>query len=853
MGEVYRARDPRLGREVAIKVLSTASGDRDEVARFEQEARAAGSLNHPNIVVVYDVGVHGDLPYVVTELLKGETLRKRLRRGPLPVRKALDYAVQVAQGLAAAHEEGIFHRDLKPDNLFITDDGRVKILDFGLAKLAQWSRLSEEEDSGPTLPATEPGTILGTVGYMAPEQVRGRASGPRADIFSLGAVLYEALEGRKTFPGDSPADVMSAILREDPPPILESGRQLPPSLSHIIQHCLEKDAGDRFQSARDLAFDLQEAQLQLTPSDTVSPTRKRQRWARRTPVWVAVALGVAISGSLWAGKVIWDSPARSFQQLTFRRGTVLSARIAPDTRSVIYAAAWEGRPVEVYLMTPGRPESRALDYEGAQLLAVSKRGDLALGLEYRYAGGERFSGTLARTPLTGGAARELLEDVEEADWSPDGTELAVVRSSGLGALSRLEYPIGTLLYETQGAIRNVRVTPDGETVALFDDPIGMQSSGAVMVVDRGGEGRALTPPWRSARGLAWRPDGDEVWFTAGDDEAARALHAVSLSGASRIVAQVPGSVTLHDIGSDGAVLISRDEERHGILCLAPGASTETSLSWFDESGVGDISADGQLLLFGDRGGVYLRRTDGSPAIRLGEGFADALSPDGRWVLAASLDARQLLLLPTGPGVPMELPHHAIDSYAGAWWFPDGKRVLFNGREPGRGLRAYVQELESGPPRPVTPEGVWGRSISPDGKLFAAIRTGGGILLYRVDGGQARPLAGSEPGDRPAGWTADGRRLWVFRRGQIPAPVYQLEATTGRRHLWRQLMPADSAGVVSVTEFRVTPDGLPGQRAEMTASCLSLTAAGSRCRTWTRGRPRSCRATRCWGCFSGGGG
>ncbi|HLN93764.1 MAG TPA: serine/threonine-protein kinase, partial [Thermoanaerobaculia bacterium] len=258
MGEVYRAKDPRLGREVAVKVLPASfSKDPDRLRRFEHEARAAGVLNHPNITAVYDIGSVEGSPYVVSELLEGETLRSRLDAGPLAPRKALDYAIQIARGLAAAHEKGIVHRDLKPENLFVTKDGRVKILDFGLAKLIR----SEEGVDLTELPTatvgTEPGIVMGTLGYMSPEQVRGKPTDHRSDIFAFGAILWEMLSGRRAFHADTPADTMTAILTKEPPDLSASGRDVPPGLERIVRHCLEKNVDERFHSAHDLAFDLE--------------------------------------------------------------------------------------------------------------------------------------------------------------------------------------------------------------------------------------------------------------------------------------------------------------------------------------------------------------------------------------------------------------------------------------------------------------------------------------------------------------------------------------------------------------------------------------------------------------------
>src|ERR1700687_3663202 len=256
MGEVYRARDPKLGRDVAIKVLPPSlSENADRLNRFEQEAQAAGALNHPNILSIYHIGTHEGAPYIVSELLGGETLRERMAGGALPQRKAIDYALQIAKGLAAAHEKGIVHRDIKPDNIFVTDDGRVKILDFGLAKLTGSVDGTQPQTEVPTRKVnTDPGTVMGTMGYISPEQLKGQAVDHRSDIFSFGAILYEMLSGKRAFRGDSMAETMSAILREDPPDLSETNKTVSPALERVVRHCLEKNPAERFHSARDLAF-----------------------------------------------------------------------------------------------------------------------------------------------------------------------------------------------------------------------------------------------------------------------------------------------------------------------------------------------------------------------------------------------------------------------------------------------------------------------------------------------------------------------------------------------------------------------------------------------------------------------
>src|SRR5690348_3336242 len=322
MGEVYRARDPRLGREVAIKILpSQFSADSERLRRFEQEARAAAALNHPNILAIYDLGQSNGSPYIVSELLEGESLRDRLRSGPLPLRKAVDYATQIALGLAAAHDKGIVHRDLKPENLFITKDGRAKILDFGLAKLTE--HISDAETVVHS-DGTTPGMVLGTVGYMSPEQVRGIATDHRSDIFTFGAILYEMLSGKRTFRGDTPADTMSAILKEDPPDLSETNRAISPAAERIVRHCLEKNPEERFQSARDIAFDLEAISSVSSGPMTAPATSPASSRRRRRAIFAAVGtLGLIMASSLawWLGAQTGRADFPNYRAITFRRGS----------------------------------------------------------------------------------------------------------------------------------------------------------------------------------------------------------------------------------------------------------------------------------------------------------------------------------------------------------------------------------------------------------------------------------------------------------------------------------------------------------------------------------------------------
>jgi Tol biopolymer transport system component len=827
MGEVFRARDTRLGRDVAVKVLPEEySSDAQRLARFRQEACAAGALNHPNILTIYDVDAGEGAAYVVSELLEGETLRERLRDGALPPRKAVEFASQVAAGLAAAHEHGIVHRDIKPENIFITSGGRAKILDFGLAKLTGGALGSVETEAPTRRVETTGGGVMGTVGYMSPEQARGLPVDRRSDIFSLGVVLYEMLAGARPFKGDSAVETLNAIIKEDPPELSSSGKSTPEALARVVLHCLEKKPDERFQSARDLAFALDAlstvtGQRAATTADASPVTTAGATARTRRKLWPLLACLLALTllaAVFYAGTRVARTQPPTFRQLTFRRGAVWSARFAPDGQTVIYGAAFEGAPIQIYSGRTEVPESRPLGLPDGNLLAVSPTGELAVLLNADTSSVTFTWGTLARVPLTGGAPREVLEDVAFADWSPDGKGLAVVHR--VGGRWRLEYPIGKVLYETHGHISYPRFSPKGDVIAFMDHPLDGDDRGTVAVVDFEGRKRTLTKEAGSQQGLAWSPDGDEVWFAASANESSRVLQAVTLAGRQRVVASAPGDLTLLDISRDGRALLTRGNLSGRLLGLAPGETKERDLSWFDSSIVTDVTADGRVILFrepdraaGEGYGVYLRKTDGSPAVRLGDGVPQFLSPDGKWALATSPSAPSpVFLLPTGVGEPRQLTHDQFEHLV-ARVMPDGKRFLFDGGEPGHDTRAYLQDLDGGEPRPVTPEGTWFalNSVSPDGK-YAAAYTGKVTgfnhqtpLLFSFDTGATRPLSGVEEGEGVARWSADGRSLYVFRPGGQTAKVYRVDTVTGRRELWKELTPPDPAGNVGITNIVMTPD------------------------------------------------
>ncbi|MFZ0761580.1 MAG: serine/threonine-protein kinase, partial [Candidatus Sulfotelmatobacter sp.] len=474
MGEVYRARDSRLGREVALKVLPESfSGDADRLRRFEQEARAVAALNHPNILAIHDIGQQGAAPFIVSELLEGTSLRVELDHGSLPPRKASDYAAQIAQGLAAAHDKGIVHRDLKPENIFLTKEGRVKILDFGLAKLAPNARDAGNESDGLTLTSspTEAGVVMGTAGYMAPEQVRGSAVDSRTDIFAFGAVLYEMISGQRAFRRDTAAETMTAILKDDPPELGELPHPISPGLERIIRRCLEKQPEQRFQSAKDLAFAL-EALTGTTSKSTAQAAIAASPGKPTKPRWLGYAAVGVLALALGAAAALYLRPALppppTFTRVSFQRGEVIRGRFSPDAKTVLYSAKFGAGAPDTYSIREDYPASTPAGLGGALLLAISRQGQMAVLTRPTYVAHYQWIGTLATSPLGGSAPRELLENVADADWSPDGNELAII--DRVNRNWRLQYPIGKVLLEGENWLSGVRVSPDGKQVALFHHP-----------------------------------------------------------------------------------------------------------------------------------------------------------------------------------------------------------------------------------------------------------------------------------------------------------------------------------------------------------------------------------------------
>jgi serine/threonine protein kinase/Tol biopolymer transport system component len=809
MGEVFRARDERLGRDVALKLIRPASSDNpDHLRRFELEARAAAALNHPNIVAVYDVGFNEGSPYIVCELLEGRTLRKRLAEGALPVRLAVDYSLQIVKGLIAAHDRRIVHRDLKPENLFVTSDGRVKILDFGVAKLQ-----SSPEGAGRSVEelttVTKSGSVIGTVAYMSPEQLRAKAVDHRSDIFSVGAILYEMLTGRRAFRGETEVDTITAVLREDPPETNLEQANVPASCQQIVRHCLEKEPENRFQSARDLAFALD------TLSNASGGQASRLGASRLQPKIVpwAVAGVLLVATLLLLGKQ-WQQNTQlpSYRRLTFEEGTLYSARFAPDFRAIVYGAAWNGKPLQLFSTVGDSLLTQPLNVTDANLLAISRTGELAVVLHGAHrAHLETEGGTLARTPLAGGSPREVLEDVPWADWDANG-ELAVVHHAQ--GRDRIEYPIGHVLYQSNGWISHLRFSPQADKIAFMDHPALWDDRGSVLLSDLSGHASVLSPEWESEDGLAWSPDGKEVWFTGVEKGINRDLLAVNMSGRIRRILDLPAGMTLEDVAPDGRVLVSLDAERVAMATAARDGKA-VDLSWHDWNIAKDISRDGQSILFEDSSeaagshySVAIRKIDGTPPVQLGEGSAGGLSPDGKWAISILTGSPgRVTLVPIGPGQPRTIAVPGLEHIhnGSARFLADGKRITVNASEHGRGVRCYLVDLEGGEPVPITPEGITGGLVSPDGQYILA-NNGDAVAVYPVAGGAPHPIPNLEPGFIPLQWSQDNSSAYGYRPGQVPTKVYKVNLVTGEKTLIQELQPATATGVVTIAPVVVTRDG-----------------------------------------------
>jgi Tol biopolymer transport system component len=853
MGEVYRARDARLKRDVALKVLPASySADAERLRRFEQEAQAASALNHPNILAIYDIGADGGAPYIVSELLEGETLRNRLAGGAFAPRRAIAHALQLAQGLAAAHEKGIVHRDLKPENVFVTADGRVKILDFGLAKLTEPGASPAAQTNLPTVaPGTEPGVVLGTLGYMSPEQVRGRAADARSDIFSFGAILYEMLSGRRAFYGDTAADTMSAILTRDPPDLSETNRKLPEGLERLVDHCLEKAPEGRFQSARDIAFDL-EALLQ-TPLTSGPRPAAGPSWGSGAARWAPWAAIPAALLAFWLGRRTAPpaaSPAdhrpEQFRQLTYQPGQEDFPALSPDGASVLYVSEAGGN-ADIHLQRVGgqnpinlTKDSPAVDTQPA----FSPSGDLIAFRSDRDGGGIFIMGA------TGENLRRVTDLGFNPSWSPDGERLVLATESIAHPFARIGYSDLWVADAETGEKRRIYSgeerarggggdavqpswSPHGDRIAFWGLRGDTGQRDIWTIPSGGGDPVEVTNDVATDWNPVWSPDGRFLYF--GSDRGGSVnLWRVAIDEKSGRPLTPPESAFLpatyvghFSFARDGNHLVYRTQDARGTLFRVgfdPKAETvvspprqvlQTSMVMINM----DVSHDEQWIAFRPGFGqedIYLLRSDGTGLRHLtDDAYRDRgpkFSPDGERlgfysnrsgqyeIWTVRLDGSALTMVTKNVGRGPWFPN----------WSPDGKRIVFPD-----GINSYIYEPGTVPGEgsaerlPLPPGGGWMQTYgwSPDGRFILGQRQSGpsrNLLLYSLDTKTFDDLGPADPGQLGVVGTlgglpiflADGKRILYLAPGRRLA-IFDLAN--------RQNRPVRGAEDLRIVDYTLSKD------------------------------------------------
>jgi eukaryotic-like serine/threonine-protein kinase len=757
MGEVYRAHDSKLDRDVAIKVLPTAlAADPDARVRFEREAKAVAALSHPNILAIHDFGLEGAVAYAVTELLDGATLRDRLRQGALPFRKAVAIARDIALGLAAAHAKGLVHRDIKPENVFLTAGGHVKILDFGIAR--QIAALSDSRTESGTTLSTSPGTVLGTIGYMSPEQVRGQIADHRADLFSLGCVLFEMIGGRRAFERPTAAETMTAILREDPPDLAAAGGAVTPGLDHVIRHCLEKQPDERFQSARDLAFALQALSGGSTasgPSAVVPlPTSMTRRW----PVALAVGtLVIGIAGGRWA----WSggTPPRpslpvSFQQISDSPGVETEPSLSPDGKSIVYTQLADGSS-DIYLLRVGSrspilltPHSPVEDDQPA----FSPDGER---IAFR---SERDGGGIFLMSTTGESVKRLTDFGFNPSWSPDGTELVLAMGRFLSPTDRGSFADGLWVVnvatgEKRQVLKDTDAmqpswSPHRTRIAFW----GLRAQGGQRDIftvaadgsEREQPARAVTNDLAVDWSPAWSPDGAHLYFSSRRGGTMN-LWRIGVDEASGRTLGEPEPVTTPSIWS-GFFSFSRDGSRMAFA----------SVNWRSTLLRATFDPAGETLT-----GAPTPMLRGTRSIR-----DHAVSPDGEWVAFSESGEHEDIFVARVDG--SEYRRLTDDGFRdrGTVWFPDGRGLAFYSDRSGSYEVWTIRPDGSGLQRLTDSVGGMNfPTFSPDGtRLSTWSVTGPWWQIVDATHGATRPAAESLPqidgrtAFWPMSWSPDGRRL-----------------------------------------------------------------------------------------------
>jgi serine/threonine protein kinase len=807
MATVYLAEDLKHKRKVALKVLKPELAAVLGAERFIQEITTTAALQHPHILPLFDSGTANGFLYYVMPFIDGETLRSKLdRETQLGIDEAVRITTDVASALHYAHTHGVIHRDIKPENILL-HDGRPMVADFGIA-------LAVSAAAGGRM--TETGLSLGTPHYMSPEQATAEKEiTARSDVYSLGSVLYEMLTGNPPHTGASAQQIIMKIVTEEAAPVTRLRKSVPPNVAAAVAKSLEKLPADRFESAKAFGDALVNPGFS-TAMHAADRERDARGWRFRRPHAIAglVVMAALIAAAFLFGRsrsTVSSFDHVAFDQRTFATQSVFAARFTRDGETIVYSAAAEGSNPAIYIIRPDNPTPSQVGNPGTQLLAVSSRDELAVLVHPAYLGFRLFNGTLARMPLVGGAPRELLTDVREADWSPDGSELAIIHE--VNGKDRLEFPIGKVLFESTGYLSDVRVAPGGDRIAFLEHPVKYDDRGMVGMVDLQGRHQVLTEEYWGLQGLAWSVDGKQVLFAGAADAGFYQIHSTTLGGRDRLILPSAGSLTMHDMARSGRWLITRDDRIVRLFVKPPAEETERDFSWLDQSGSAALSNDGSLTTFinssRDAGSTYatmVRRMDGTPAVRLGAGYPTAISSDKRWVLSiVPTIPPQLMLYPVGPGKTRRLDSGELTSYTDALLFPGDSTVLVCGTKPDHAARCYVRSLAAATLRAVTPEGTQpGASIAPDGRRILA-RTDSGYFYFALDGSAPVPVPSLSAKDEVVRWSPDGRSLWITEDANIPLVVKQLDLATGRRQPLMSIQPATRAGVVSLSGLTLADD------------------------------------------------
>jgi hypothetical protein len=783
MATVYLAADLKHDRKVAIKVLRPELAAVLGAERFVQEIKTTAALQHPNILPLFDSGEADGFLFYVMPYVEGETLRTKLdRETQLGIDESVRLVTEIADALHYAHAHGVVHRDIKPENILL-HAGRPMVADFGIA-------LAVSAAAGGRM--TETGLSLGTPHYMSPEQATAdKAITNRSDIYSLASVLYEMLTGNPPHVGSSAQQIIMKIIAEPVVAVTSLRKSVPPNVAASLEKALEKLPADRFESAKALAEALTDAHFAGRGQTGVhagmagtTPWRSRFYVASAAAVLLATAAIVLLVARHGPG----SPPESSVEQLTFTDRDIVRTRWAPDGKTIVFSAMSHpaGTP-RLYVVRPDYPEPQPLGADSIQLLAISSAGELAVLTHARAQWARLCVGTLARMPLGGGAPRDVLDGVFEADWTPDGAHLAVTRvDSTTHDRLDVEYPIGRVLYRPKsGYVSDIRFSPGGDRIAFFEHGLLGDNRGVVMVVDTSGVAKKLTDEFWGLDGLSWDRDGKSLLFAGAIRGEFMQVHRATIGGGERLALPSAGSLTLHDVANDGTWLVTLNTQVNRLLLGQPNASGLRDLSWLSGSGGPILSADGQLLAFNDQSqrggplyGAMIRKTDGSPAIRLGDGFPQAVSADNRWILAVvTTNPVQFRLYPTGAGQP-SVVRWQLDRVESADFFPDGRHLFLCGRVVGRPWGCYRSALDGSAMEPVTPDSARYGFLRKDGGAVAYYR-GGDWWVRTIADARTQRIPNVPGGYTVLRWSPDGAALWGFLAPDVQH-VERVDVITGRR-------------------------------------------------------------------------